>query len=486
MPIWQEFSGGFYQALSQVFASDQAINVYTETRQVPGSAKTIALFGTPGLTYFATATTTEGRGWYTLNGQTWTVVGTSLYEINVAAATVTFRATIPDDGKTVSFAGNGEAGNQLGVVGGGDLTVLHLVTLAVTTVSLPFPDPVMIVFQDGYGLINQGDSPITYFSGLEDLTAWDPLDFFTRSGTADNVVGLAVSRDRLTVYGSKTTTDYYDSGDADTPWVPYPGTTSQVGLVAAQVQGLYNDVRYWVAESAKGQRRVVRATDPTPEEISTPPINDWLARCPTLSDAEMLIYEQGGHPFVCITAPSSPDPVQTYCFDVRENLWHARAGWDDVQGAWTRWRARGSTVASGIVLVGDYSTGDLYTLDLDTYTDNGEILKRQRAAPYLSGENQIVGVDQFELGMQAGVGLTTGQGSAPTAELELSRDGGHTWVSAGSRTLGAIGRYGARCVWHMLGSARADRLIFRVSQTDPVKTAWMGAWINLSQGTGQR
>lgn len=484
MALWAEFCGGFYEALSPILGMDQAINIYTETRQVPGSAKTIAIFGTPGRVVQTSVPTKANRGWYTLNGQTWTVVGNVLYEYDVAGATYTVRATIPDDGKMCSFAGNGKGGDQLGVCGGGALTVLDLTSNVATTASLPFPDPVMIVFQDGYGLINQGDSPKTYFSALEDLTDWDPIDFFTRSGTADNIVGLAVSRDRVWTLGGKTTTLYYDSGDADTPWVPYPGTTAQVGLVNPQALGIYNDVLYWVAESSKGQRRVVRATDPSPEEISTPPINDWLARCSTLEDAEMLIYEQGGHPFICITAPSSPDAIQTYCFDAKENLWHARAGWDDVNGVWTRWGARGCTAADGTVLVGDYATGDLSELDLDTYQDNGEILKRQRTAPYLASENQWLFVDQFQLAAQVGVGIPSGQGSAPTVELEISRDGSHTFVSAGSRSLGAIGRYLDRVVWRMLGRFRADLMVFRVSQTDPVKCAWLGAWVSAKPGTG--
>jgi hypothetical protein len=485
MPLFGAFVGGFYTALSPVMAADTAINLFTETREVPGSAKQTWMYGTPGLLLDATVPTLGCRGWFAQDGRTWVVCGDTIYE-RTAAATYVARGTVPDDGKPVSFASNGAGGDQLAVVGGGELNVLDLSTNAVTTATLPFSNPVMITFIDGYGIINERDTPKMWFSALEDFTSWDALDFFARSGTSDNVIGITVSRDRVWALGSKSSTLFYNSGDADTPFIPYPGTAFQTGLVSPWLLWVQNDVLYWVAESGDGERRIVRASEPSADTISTPPIALFLERCTTLTDARMLGYEQAGHPFVIVTCPSSPDDVQTYAYDVRENLWHARAGWDSGSGTYTRWRAAGSTVTGGQVFVGDWENGNVYTLDLDTFTDNGTAIRRERATPYLSDDNQVVFVDQFELGMQAGVGLTTGQGSDPTVNLEVSRDGARTWIDAGTAGLGAIGDYGTRAIWRQLGRSRADRLVFRVTQTDGVRTVWgPGAWLRLSAGTGQ-
>lgn len=486
MSLWSQFTGGAYTARSTSIAAETAINVYTETREVPGSPKQATLYGTPGQKYYATATTVEGRGWFSQDGQTWTVVGDQLYEVNTETGVLTARGTITDDGKLVSWTTNGQGGEQLGIVAAGKLYVLTLTTNVLAEVALPFSGPVMITFLDTYGLINQADSPIVWFSALEDLTAWDALDFFTRSGTSDNIVGIAVTRDRVWALGSKTTTQFYDSGDSDTPFVPYPGTTTQIGLVSASALAVRDDTVYWIATSESGQRKFVSAVDPATNVLSTPPIDRFLAACPTLADAELLLYQQEGHTHVTMTCPSSPDAVQSYTYDTREQLWHARAGLDTTTGQYTRWRARGVTSVGGQVYVGDYATGDLYTLDLDTYTDNGSILKRERTAPYLGADNQWAFLDQFELGIQPGVGLSSGQGSAPVVDLEISRDGAHTWVSAGSATLGAIGEYAARAIWRRLGRVRQDRLVIRVTMTDPVKCVFgPGAWLKFSAGTGQ-
>lgn len=484
MPFWSSFVGGFYVTRSTTFAADQAVNIYRETRQAEGSPKKTTFFGTPGCKLeTSVAANTGNRGWFSQDGRTWTVIAATLYEL--MAGVLTEIDTIPDDGLPVFFASNGLAGNQLGISGGGAITVLDLVTGAVATAVLPFPDPVMLVFQDGYALANQRETPIVWFSALEDMLTWDALDFITRSGTSDNVVGLGVSKDRVRFFGSKTTTDYYDSGDIDTPFLPYSGTTSQGGLVSPYLLNVYRDVFYWVSSASRGQYKVVAGSDTAGQPISTPPIETWLAGATTLADARNLLYEQEGHVFFLITAPSSPDAIQTYGFDAIEKDWHARAGWDAETGVYTAWRAAGTTTVNGAVYVGDAANGRVYTLDLNTYDDNGAILRRERTAPYLSAENQWIFLDQFELGMQAGVGLSAGQGQAPVATLEISRDNAQTWVSAGAASLGAIGAYGARAIWRRLGRSRADRLVLRVTQTDPVKTAWIGAWLRTSTGSGQ-
>lgn len=485
--LFEGFTGGTYKALSSYIAADQAINVYTETRDVPGSAKQATLYGTPGLKRFLTVASIGGRGWFSQDGQTWTVVGDTLYEIDVETETATSRGTVQNDGTLCSFASNGQGGDQLGIVSAGHFYVLDLTTDVLTEVTLPFSNAGMIAFLDGYGLINQVDSPIVWYTNLEDFTVIDALDFFARSGTSDNITAIAVTRDRVWTIGNKTTTQFYDSGDADTPFLPYPGTTVRVGIIAAQSLIVFNDILYWIAQSDSGVATVVRATDPSTETISTPPIALFLDNCPSLADAELLAYGEQEHIFIAMTCPSSTDDVKTYVYDEREQLWHARAGWDERTGTYTRWRSRGCVESTGNVFVGDYANGHLYTLNHDTYTDNGTMIMRERIAPYASNDASTwLFVNEVQLGIQAGVGLSSGQGSDPQVELLVSRDGAHTWISAGFASLGKIGEYAARAIWRRLGRFRADLMVLRVRQSDPVKCVWgPGMFLNITPGTGQ-
>ena len=491
--LFPQFSGGFYQALAPVAAADQAVNIYTETRQTEGSAKQVFTFGTPALKLFASVATSGNRGWFSQDGRTFTVVGGKLYEVNAELATTTERGDITNDGLPVFFASNGAGGDQLGIVGGGELKVLTLSSNSLSAaISLPFSNPVMITFLDGYGLINEKDTPVVWFSAIEDLETWDALDFFTRSNTSDNIVGIAAVKDRIACLGSKTTTWFYDSGDADTPFVPYPGTTIQTGLLYPALLGVYNDELVFVAQSDRGQLRVARMMDTQVQTISTPPIDAFLAGATTLADGELLIYYQNGHAFMAVTLPSSDQDLQSACYDITEGLWHYRAGWDSNTGTYTRWHARGSAVEGTTVFVGDYNSGALYTLDLGTDEDDTEtagetrILRRQRATPYVSGMPQWFFINEIQLLAQAGVGIGgSGQGSDPMVQLEISRDGAQTWIDCGMAALGQLGQYTTRTLWRRLGRVRADLFVMRVTQTDPVQCAWQGLMLDLEQGTGQ-
>jgi hypothetical protein len=483
MPAFEAFNGGFYEARSSTFSVDTAVNIYKETRQAEGSPKTTTLYGTPGLKLFDAVDPSGGggcRGMFTQDGRTWAVIGPILYElINRQWSPV---GNVGFDNLPVSFTSNGDAGDQLGIVSAGRLTVLHLITRVLTFVVLPFPD--------GYALCNQQDTPLFWFSALEDMTSWDALDFVTRSGTSDDIVGIAVSRDRIWAFGSKTTTLFYDSGDTDTPFVPYPGSATQIGLVNPWVLATYADTFFWLATTDHGLQRIVMATDPLAQPISTPPIEQIVGNCPTVVDAYTITYEQDGHVFIIFVLPSSPETPNAVAYDATEKTWHMRAGWDAAAGQYVRWRAKGCTTTNlpqgQLVLVGDYASWDTYTLDLKTYTDNGAIIRRERTAPYLSAEAQWLFLDQVELGTQPGIGLITGQGSNPVvATLEISRDSAHTFVNAGNASLGPLGDYGDRAIWRRLGRARGDRLVIRVTQTDPVPCAWTGAWLRTTNGTGQ-
>jgi hypothetical protein len=488
MPAIEAFVGGTYESLSPTFSAEEAINVFRESKRAEGGAKQRTLYGTPGLKAFiASAGGERCRGWFDQDGIVLVTTGTSLRLVDVAAGTSSVLGVIPDNGEPVSYASNGRGGEQIAIVGGGELHVLDTQTMALgAAVGLPFDDPVMVVFMDGYFLINQRDSPVVWFSALEDGESWDALDFFTRSGTADNIVGIGQSKSSVRAFGEASTTMFYNSGDADTPFIPYPGTSTEIGCASPWSIQKRGDVFTWVAKGPKIGPCVAKAAGGTePAFISTPPIAKFLRECSTLDTLESLTYEQDGHAFYVLTCPGSPEAVQTLVWDDVENLWHKRAGWDATNGVFTAWRAAGCAVVDGRVLVGDRENDALYEVDRATYADATGILVSERVIAYVADGPAWVCVDQVELLAEVGVGLTTGQGVNPLADLWVSRDAGKTWIFAGSRSVGALGAYGARAVWRGLGRVRADRLLFKVRMSDPVFRAWTGLDMKASSAAGQ-
>lgn len=107
-------------------------------------------------------------------------------------------------------------------------------------------------------------------------------------------------------------------------------------------------------------------------------------------------------------------------------------------------------------------------------------IRRVRISPHTFNQNKRVYFSRFELFIQPGVGLSTGQGQNPTIELHCSNDGGFTYPIQRTMTSGVQGNYQARAYATQLGSAR-DR-VWKVIQTDPVNTIWIGADVDATAG----
>jgi hypothetical protein len=484
MALFAEFCGGAYQGRSPTIDAEVCLNLFLDTTKSAGDAKRATLLGTPGLRPLFTAPTTGCRGIFDQDDRTWAVIGPTLYEI-VAGALVS-RGTMVSDGDPVCWASNGRGGEQLLIVSAGLVYLLNFVTNILSgPAQLPLSNPVLkCAFLDQYFLLLEADTNRVWFSTPQDGAQWDALDFFARNDTSDNLIGMIVLRDRLWVLGSATTSIYYDAGDPLNPFQPYPGSLMNVGAVSPYAITVVGDLLLWLAQDAQGRAYMVTASSSSPAHVSTTAIEFTLSTYATITDAEVLAYTQEGHTHVCWTFPSSGD---TWAYDVMEGQWHARESSDPITAQRTRWRARGvaSTTTYGI-LVGDYATGTLYALDLDTFTDNGALIRRVRRAPYLSGENQWLFLESVELGLQAGVGTSTGVESVdPHLVLNISRDSAHTWVSAGTARAGRIGEYLTRAIWRRCGRARADRLVLEIVQTDPVRAVWgPGLWLQATAGTG--
>lgn len=485
MSLWEQFIGPAYRTRSQSIAADALINLYPEITENGQEAKKASFYGTPGLKLFLSVSTTGCRGSFSQDGRTFFVIGPTLYEINTANATATSLGSIADDQKPVSFSTNGRGGEQLAIVGGGQLKILTLTTNVLSAaIALPLVNaPVLIDFMDGYFVMNELNTIRVWFSALEDGTSWDALDFFAPSETAGNVVGIKVLRNRIWVFQSQTASVYYDSGNALNPFVPYPGSVMQEGCVSAFSITVLGESIYWLSQDNQGRNRMVSASDYSPTVVSTPPISFALASYPILEDVEVLAYEQESHPFIVWTFPTGD---HSWGLDTKAAMWHERSTYDSTTGQRHKWRSRGLCAANNLLLVGDYTSGNIYVLDLDTFDENGATIQRLRRAPYLSGENQWLFLDRVELGMQSGSGLLSGQGSAPVAMLRISRDAGETWGPPVTATLGAIGGYLANAIWTRLGRVRADRLVMEVTQTDPVRTVWgPGLWLKARPGSGE-
>ena len=464
------FIGPSYTLEHPSAASQRCVNLYPEVHEAgPRKGNVARLKGTPGLRLRATLGDGPVRGVHRANtGQLFVVSGANVYEVfsgwsatlrSGSLASSTGRVTMADDGTRV-LIGDGSATAFAVPLAAGSAVA------AVADVDCPGGH---LAWQDGYFIHTVPSTGRIAISDLNAIT-YDALETATAEGQPDNLVMLlSVSRE-LWLFGERTTEVWWNSGDADFPFARNQSAFIETGTVSAGTCVRAGGSVVWVGSDERGRGTVWHARGYQPSRISTHAVELALSGYSRLSEASAFAYQQGGHEFYQLSVPDGG----TWVFDFATGLWHERM-YLTATGEEPH-RAHVGTVAFGEVVVGDREDGRLYTYDLSYYSDAGDPIRRVRQAPHVTQAEKLIRFNSLELQAEMGVGLSSGQGSAPVVYLSWSDDGGHTWSNEHEASLGAMGEYGARAKWRRLGVGR-DR-VFRVTMSDPVPVSWLGAEVD--------
>jgi len=471
--------GAAYVARSINAANDRCVNLFPEA--VPEGGKMPAFLNRcPGLRLLATVGIGPIRGAWQFGGHGYVVSGIELYRVT-STWNSTLLGSVSGTGP-VSMADNGTqlfiACNPDGFIYNASTGVLAQITDA------DFPGAVTVGYLDGYFVFNEPDSQKVWITSLLDGTAIDPLEFASAEGSPDGLVSLAIDHREVWLFGTNSTEVWYDSGAADFPLARIQGAFLEIGCQAAYSVAKLDNSLFWLGSDARGSGIVYRANGYTGVRISTHAVEFAIQNYSTTSDAIAFTYQQEGHAFYVLIFPTEG---KCWAFDVSTGKWHERAGF--AGGAFTRWKPNCQMNFSGELVVGDYENGNLYALDLGTYSDNGAIqkwLRSWRALP--TGQNNLkrTAHHSLQLDCESGVGLdglATVQGHDPQVILRWSDDGGHTWSNEHPRSMGMIGETGQRVIWRRLGMTEKLRdRVYEISGTDPVKVVITGAELD-SSGT---
>ena len=470
--------GSAYVARSVNAADNRMVNLFPEV--VPEGGKEPAfLQRAPGLNFLQSIGAGPIRGlWaHQTNGSDFYVAsGNEFYKVDGLTATPTLLGLITGTGP-VSIADNG---TQLFIACNPDGFIYNEATNVFAPITDPdFPGAVTVAYLDGYFVFNEPNSQKIWTTQLLDGTSIDPLDFASAEGSPDGVVAVFTDHRELWVFGTDTTEVWYDAGQVDFPLTRIQGAFNELGCAAPYSIAKMDNQIYWLGQDARGQGVVYRAAGYIGQRISTHAIEWQIQQYGNMTDATGYTYQQDGHSFYVLNFPSANT---TWVFDVATGAWHERASF--ANGQFSRHRADNMCNFGGNIIVGDYENGNIYTFDLDLYSDNGEPqkwLRSWRALP--TGQNNLSRTVQhgLQLDCETGVGLNDGQGNDPQVMLRWSDDGGHTWSNEHWKSMGKIGRSGYRTIWRRLGATMKIRdRVYEVSGTDPVRIYVMGAELLLS------
>lgn len=341
------------------------------------------------------------------------------------------------------------------------------------------PDSTHIAYIDGYFILNEIDTNKFYTTNLGDYVI-DALNFASSEGSPDKVLGVIGSSRNLWVFNEKSIEVYANTGNADFPFERVQGAFIEIGLKAKYSVAKLPGSVFWLGRTENGENIVFSASGLSPQRISTHAIEYAISTYADPSSATAFCYQSNGHSFYVLNFDEA-----TWVFDLATNLWHQRAYTN--AGTLERHLAEFHAFdhVNNLHLIADSESNKIYKFSDTYYSDDGDAITRLRTSPHVSNDLKYVFYNSFQLDMEVGIGLDGGvQGSSPTVMLDFSDDGGHTWSSESwtlaDNSAGAIGNYKTRVKWNRLGKSR-DR-IFRVKMTDPVKTIWIDAQIDIEPG----
>lgn len=480
--------GEAYTLPSLNAAFQRCLNLYPEG--VPGDKSKIILKKRSGQKFFTKVTNANRRIYSTSKDRLFSVNGNKLTEIETNGDKLE-RGTINTSSGNVSMADNG---NELVIVDGNTGFVFDLVSNTLTAIS-NFDNPPTTKFQnrathvtflDGFLIINDPTSSPAgefFISGIRDATTWRILDFGNAEGSPDIINALISTGRELWLFGPESTEVWYNSGAALFPFQRINGTYSEIGCFAPFSVCRMETSVFWLGSNDQGFGQVFTNSGYVPRRISTHAIEQEWVTYPTINDAVAFCYQEGGHRFYVITFIGGDT---TWVYDVVTQMWHELAFTDFTTNIDSRYRGNSHAFFNGINFVADPTTGNIYQIDPETVTDaltdsTTNKIKCLRNSPHIWNSLERLFFTSFQVDMETGVGLTTGNGSNPQAMLRWSNDNGHTFSNQVFADIGKIGEFRTRVKYNRLGTAR-DRL-WEFAITDPIKVTLLNAHVEANNGS---
>lgn len=458
-----QFATTSYKSPSLPVSAQRVVNLYAE-KQPPDAKTDVAVFGHPGIVLFATCGAGPSvRGAHKMGGVPYFVSGQRLYSVSSTGVAADLGGSITGTGP-VSMDDNG---TQL-VITNGVNGYLYSAALGFTLISdVDFNAADTVQFFDQRFYFDWKNTNKFFGSDILDGTSYNALVFASAETRPDNVKAVVLNKQILLVFGESTIEPWQDIGAANFPLERVPGVVIERGLAASRATAKEDNAVFFLGDD----RRFYRLDGLTPVGISTPAIDAEWQTYSVVSDAYCFSYPWNGHKFVVVHFVAAN---KTWVWDISVGLWHERESWD-INGRFLgRWTGNCVVQCYDKILIGDAYSGNIGYLDASTYTEFGCTTQGLATSPPIHADRKRLFISRFELDIEAGTGIASGQGSDPQWMLRISKDGGRTY---GTRQLwrssGAMGANRTRLRWLKLGQARER--VFELTTTDPVKRTIIAA-----------
>jgi hypothetical protein len=276
----------------------------------------------------------------------------------------------------------------------------------------------------------------------------------------------------LVLFGTSSTEIWAPFADVNFPFTRVNAAPSAGGLAARWSLSRCAGNLTGLFRNRQGALGVASLDGYVLTPISTPDMDFIINTYTTPSDAVGFGYTMNGMSFYQISFQAAG---VTWLYESGSNSWSQLRGWN-----MTRHVSHWGCAFDKKFIVSDYQTGQLYVLDANVFTDNGNPIEREITGThaFAQSRNQTT-IRRLRVDIEGGLGNISGQGQNPQISLTISRDGGHTWGASLLTSLGAMGGYLSRAEWRKLGMARD--WVFKLRVTDPVKVVIISAIAEITE-----
>lgn len=486
-------TGADSQARSTLASSQRTLNLYAEAtdpkQTEPGE---VTHYLTPGIVKIGQ--TPNGKSlrciYRATNGDLYGVAGFDVYYINPSFAfnligTMNTTSVL----NPVKMADNGTS-----VIVADGSTNGYAITMSTRSGLAPLLDPTKgdletpsstgwlgsnyVDFSDGFFIANSPNTPTFYISNAQD-TIFDPLQFGAKTSNADVLQAAIVQHRVVWLIGILSTEVWYDSGGTgganNFPFEIMPAVAIDWGCAAQYSIAKAETQIFWLGQNLNGEVVVLKGSGYNVQRISTHAIEHQFASYSTVSDAVGYCYMQEGHSFYCLNFPSAD---VTWVYDLSMGQWHQRC-WMDSNGFEHRQRQYLHAFAYDKNIVNDWENGNLYEMDLNAFTDNGQPIKRLIRFPRQVDNEDDHRVLYQNLTLEMDVGESLNPADMPMITLRWSNDKGKTWGNGMIQNFGKTGDFNRVLKFNRLGLARNRN--FEVEWAADCFTALQGAYLTITK-----
>ena len=331
--------------------------------------------------------------------------------------------------------------------------------LAIDNIAVETDQWVDAAWVDGYFFMLTAHGKLVH--SLLNSHEFDQLDFEFASTNPDKGVGLAVFERKLYVLGQHSVEVWFNTGGSDFAFSRDNSYAIHVGCANKDTIQVFDSGIYFVGSDS----RVYGISQSQRLAVS----NENVTAAIELSDMSKVrafSYIEEGHNFYCLILTGQEGFESMWVFDLQTLLWHERTDTDIT--VCERFRDTENIVAqrtpAGTDDPGQGSGVQLYKLTLGKGSDS----TLTATSPVLASDQRRVRMYSIEIDIP--ISADAELGDSDTAMLELSDDGGRTWMNVGTKKLSS-----ERLKWNRLGAFRHGRQV-RLTVSSNQRITVLGAY----------